>query len=174
LIIGGGFALTAFALWRMSHFDLQMDAAAVTWSGFMQGVGTGIAFVALASVTFTTLAPALRNEGTAIFSLTRNIGSSIGISVMETLLTRNTQIQHAVLGEHVGRYSALLRAQASGALQNLRGVAGFNALVTKQATMIAYNDDFKLMMVLSLTAIPLLLFMRKTDAQPRITHVQID
>jgi DHA2 family multidrug resistance protein len=117
--------------------------------------------VPLAAATFATLSPVLRNEGTALFSLTRNLGSSIGISVVNTLLTRNTQIMHATLGENVNRYSALLRSQFPGGLANLRSIAGLNATVTEQATMIAYNNDFKLMMFLSLAAIPLVLLLRR-------------
>ena len=164
LIIGAGFALTAFSLWQMTGFDLQMDSSTIVWSGLAQGLGTGFVFVPLAAATFATLAPALRNEGTAIFSLTRNIGSSIGISVVETLLTRNTQIMHATLGAHVSPYTPLLRAQLAAGAPTLHTLAGLNATVTQQAAMIAYNDDFQLMMLLSLAAIPLVFLMRKGGA----------
>ena len=79
-IIAAGFALTAMSLWQMTHFYLQMDSVGVVWSGVLQGLGTGFVFVPLSAITFATLAPQLRNEGTAVFSLMRNIGSSIGIS----------------------------------------------------------------------------------------------
>ncbi len=160
-IIGVGFALTAFASWLMSGFDLQMGSSRVVWSGLMQGLGTGFVYVPLAAATFATLTPALRNEGTAIFSLTRNLGSSIGISVVNTLLTRNTQIMHATLGEHISRYSGVLRSQWPDGVPSMRALAGLNATVTEQAAMIAYNNDFTLMMVLSLAAIPLVLLLRK-------------
>jgi DHA2 family multidrug resistance protein len=160
-IIGTGFALTAASSWQMSGFDLQMGASRVVWSGLMQGFGTGFVYVPLAAATFATLSPMLRNEGTALFSLTRNLGSSIGISVVNTLLTRNTQIMHATLGENVNRYSAVLRSQFPGGLTSLRSIAGLNATVTEQATMIAYNNDFKLMMFLSLAAIPLVVLLRR-------------
>ncbi len=170
-IIGSGFALTAASSWQMSGFDLQMDSSRVVWSGLMQGFGTGFVYVPLAAATFATLAPMLRNEGTALFSLTRNLGSSIGISVVNTLLTRNTQIVHAALGEHVSRYSTLLRSELPGGLANARTLAGLNATVTGQATMIAYNDDFKLMMLLSLAAIPLVLLLRKGS---RVAPVHVE
>jgi MFS transporter, DHA2 family, multidrug resistance protein len=164
LIIGAGFALTAFSLWQMTGFDLQMGSSTIVWSGLAQGLGTGFVFVPLAAATFATLAPALRNEGTAIFSLTRNVGSSIGISVVETLLTRNTQIMHATLGAHVNPYAPLLRAQLAAGAPTLHTLAGLNATVTQQAAMIAYNDDFQLMMLLSLAAIPLVFLLRKGGA----------
>lgn len=161
LIIGIGFALTALASWQMTRFDLQMDSATVVWSGLIQGLGTGFVYVPLATATFATLTPALRNEGTAIFSLTRNMGSSIGISVVETLLTRNTQIMHASLAEHINPFSPILRAQLPGGPPSPGALAALNATVTAQANMIAVIDDFKLMMVLSLAAIPMVLLMRR-------------
>jgi DHA2 family multidrug resistance protein len=161
LIIASGFALAAASSWQMTGFDVQMDSSMVVWSGIVQGLGTGFVYVPLAAATFATLTPALRNEGTAIFSLTRNLGSSIGISVVNTLLTRNTQIMHATLSEHVSRYSPVLRAQLPDPAPSLRTLAGLNATVTEQAAMIAYNNDFKLMMLLSLAAIPLVFLLRK-------------
>jgi DHA2 family multidrug resistance protein len=149
-----------------------MDSAKVVWSGVLQGLGTGFVYVPLAAATFATLTPALRNEGTAIFSLTRNIGSSIGISVVNTLLTRNTQIMHATLGEHVSRYSSLLRWQMPDGAPSLRTMAGLNATVTEQAAMIAYNNDFKLMMVLSLAAVPLVFLLRKPRGSVEPVHIE--
>jgi DHA2 family multidrug resistance protein len=160
-VIAGGFALTSFSLWQMTGFDLQMDSSKIVWSGVAQGFGSGFVFGPLAATAFATLAPALRNEGTAIFSLTRNIGSSIGISLAETLFTRNTQIMHASLGEHVNRYSSILRAQLPGGSPTLHALAGLNATVTQQAAMIAYNNNFKMMMVLCLATMPLVLLLRK-------------
>jgi DHA2 family multidrug resistance protein len=160
LIIGIGFVLTAVSLWQMTGFDLQMGTATVVWSGLTQGLGTGFVFVPLASVAFATLAPALRNEGAALFSLMRNLGSSIGISAVETLLTRNTQIVHAGLAAHVTPFGAMARAQPPvGA--TLHSLEIMNAMVTQQAAMIAYNDDFQLMMVMSIVALPLIFLLRK-------------
>jgi DHA2 family multidrug resistance protein len=157
----------------MTGFDLQMDSSRVVWSGVLQGLGTGFVYVPLAAATFATLTPALRNEGTSIFSLTRNVGSSIGISVVNTLLTRNTQIMHATLGEHVNRYSSVLRAQMpDGGAPSWRTLAGLNATVTEQAAMIAYNNDFKLMMALSLAAIPLVFLLRKGATPAKPVHVE--
>jgi MFS transporter, DHA2 family, multidrug resistance protein len=172
LIIATGFGMTAVSSWQMTGFDLQMDSAKVVWSGVLQGLGTGFVYVPLAAATFATLTPALRNEGTSIFSLTRNIGSSIGISVVNTLLTRNTQIMHATLGEHVSRYSPLLRSQMPDGAPSLRTMAGLNATVTEQAAMIAYNNDFKLMMLLSLAAVPLVFLLRKPRGRVEPVHVE--
>jgi len=92
--------------------------------------------------------------------------------VVNTLLTRNTQIMHATVGEHVTRYSPILRAQLSGESPSLRTLAGLNATVTEQAAMIAYNNNFKLMMLLSLAAIPLLFLMRKGRGSAEPVHIE--
>jgi len=164
LIIAAGLAMTSLSMWQMSGFDLQMDSSTVVISGIVQGFGIGFLYVPMASVTFATLAPALRNEGTALFSLTRNLGSSIGISAVETLLTRNAQINHATLAEHLTPYSAIIRAQAPHGAATLHSLTRLNAAVSEQAAMIAYNNNFKLMMLLSLAAIPLTLLLKKAGA----------
>lgn len=166
LIIGVGFALAAFACWQMTGFDLQMDAGTVVWSGFVQGIGIGLIYVALSTATFATLKASLRNEGTAIFSLGRNLGSSIGISVVETLLTRNTQIMHATLAEHVTAFSPIVRAQLHGGSPTVPALAGLNATVTGQAAIVAYNNNFQLLMYFCLASIPLVLLLRKARARP--------
>jgi DHA2 family multidrug resistance protein len=124
-------------------------------------------FVPLAGVAFATLKSSLRNEGAALFSLSRNLGASIGISVVETLLTRNTQTAHASLAEHVTPFSPLMHSQFPGGAPGTRGLSVLNAQVTEQAAMIAYNDNFKLMFWLSLAAIPLLLLLRTGGGAPR-------
>jgi MFS transporter, DHA2 family, multidrug resistance protein len=159
-LIALGFVLSAFSAWQMTHFNLLMDKYPVMWSGIAQGCGTGLVFVPLAGVAFATLKSSLRNEGAALFSLSRNLGSSIGISIVETLLVRNTQVAHASLGEHVTAFSPVVRAQMGGA-PGMHGLAALNGLVTEQANMIAYNDNFKLMLWVSLAAVPLVLLLRK-------------
>jgi MFS transporter, DHA2 family, multidrug resistance protein len=164
-VIGFGFALTAFSAWQMTQFDLQMDASKVMWSGVAQGFGTGLVYVPLASAAFATLRPSLRNEGAALFSLSRNLGSSIGISIVETLLVRNTQIVHASLATHLTPFSPILRAQMPGG-GGAKALTALNAQVTQQATMVAYDDNFKMMMWLALAAIPLVVLLRKGGGAP--------
>jgi DHA2 family multidrug resistance protein len=174
LIIAAGFGLTAFSLWQMTGFYLQMDTPLVVWSGLAQGLGTGFVYVPLAAVTFATLSPQFRNEGTALFSLVRNVGSSVGISVVETLLTRNTQMMHSRLGEQINPYNDVLHSQSPAALSTTHGLAMLNHSVNDQAAMIAYNNDFKLMMVLTLCALPLVLLLRRADRKRAAEPVVIE
>jgi MFS transporter, DHA2 family, multidrug resistance protein len=171
-IIVFGFALTAFALWQMTHFYIQMDSALVVWSGLIQGLGTGFVYVPLAAVTFATLAPSYRNEGTAVFSLLRNMGASIGISVVSTLLTRNTQVMHSRLAEHLTPYGAPLHM--SGGVVSTHSLAMLNESVTAQAQMIAYNNDFKMMMVLALLSIPMVALLRGVKSKPSAEQMVVE
>ena len=88
--VGAASSITAFALWQMTGYSLDYRESDIIWPGVIQGIGLGFVFVPLSAATFATLSPEMRAQGTAIFSLVRNIGSSIGISMVQTLLVRGT------------------------------------------------------------------------------------
>jgi DHA2 family multidrug resistance protein len=124
----------------------------------------GLVWVPLSAVAFTTLPANLRNEGTAFFNLLRNVGSSIGISVVMFLLTQNTQKLHASMAEHITPYNMGNQAAAAHHINtaSLQGLAGLDGSIFNQAAMIAYIDDFQLMMILTLATIPFLFLIKKT------------
>jgi len=166
LIIASGLALTAFSLWQMTQFSLTMNSTPIIVSGILQGFGVGLVWVPLSAVAFTTLPAHLRNEGTSFFNLLRNVGSSIGISVVMFLLTRNTQTLHASIAEHVTAYNAVGNQAAAAAhfnLDTMQGLIGLNGAISNQAAMLAYIDDFQLMMILTLATIPFLFLIKKTQ-----------
>ena len=148
--------ITAFSLWQMTQYTLVLSQSDIVWPGVIQGLGLGLVFVPLSAATFATLSTEMRAEGTAIYSLIRNIGSSIGIALVQTLLARNTQTVHASLTEHITTANPAL-------LDNLatpQAAAALNNEITRQASMIAYVDDFWLMMIATLCVIPLLLLIK--------------
>ena len=162
-IIAFGLALTAFSLWQMTQFSLLMNTWPIMISGVAQGFGVGLVWVPLSAVAFATLPANLRNEGTAFFNLLRNVGSSIGISVVFFLFTQNVQRLHAALGTHITPYNITDNpAAAHFHTGTLQGLAGLDATIYNQASMMAYIDDFQLMMVLTLASIPFLLMIKKT------------
>lgn len=167
LLLATGFAITAFSLWQMAQYTLVLSQSDIIWPGIVQGIGLGLVFVPLSAATFATLTPAMRAEGTAIYSLVRNIGSSIGIALVQTLLVRNTQIAHASLGAHVNYANPALQDAGVSTIYNLSSGAGMTALngeITRQASMIAYVDDYWLMMMLTIAVIPLLFLVKKPAA----------
>jgi MFS transporter, DHA2 family, multidrug resistance protein len=163
LTLLGGFLITAFALWQMTGYSLDLSESDIVWPGAIQGFGTGFVFVPLSAATFATLSTEMRAQGTALYSLVRNVGSSIGISLVQTLLTRNTVIAHAALVERVTSGSSAWNNPAVAGAYNVHtpaGAAFLDAAVTQQAVMIAYIDDFWFMLFLTLLVIPLLLLIR--------------
>jgi MFS transporter, DHA2 family, multidrug resistance protein len=164
LIILSGLIISAIALFGMTRFSLQMDSALFIWTGLLQGVGIGLIFVPLTTLAFATLSPSLRADGAGVFTLVRNLGSSAGISIMQALHTSNSQIIHSGMIEHLRPDNPLARAPTLAApfsLTNPAGVALLNGEVDRQASMIAYIDDFRLMLFVALALAPVLLLMRR-------------
>jgi DHA2 family multidrug resistance protein len=164
LIILFGMTVTAFGLWQQTGFSLQMGTWPFITTGLMQGFGFGFIFTQLSVVTFSTLPRNVLTQGTAIFSLMRNIGGSVGISIVEMLLVENTQVVHSTLAEHVRPDNPLAQQAARAlpySLTEVHGIAALNAEVTRQAQMIAYIDNFHLMLVIMLVAAPFLLLLRR-------------
>jgi DHA2 family multidrug resistance protein len=164
LIIFTGMAITALALWQMTGFSLQMGVWPFITNGILQGFGLGFVFTQLSVATFSTLPRNLLTQGSAMFSLMRNIGGSVGISIVEALLVENTQVVHAQLAEHIRPDNPMAQAPflaAPYSLTEVHGLAALNHEITRQAQMIAYIDDFHLMMIVIFVALPFLLLLRR-------------
>jgi DHA2 family multidrug resistance protein len=148
----------------MTGFSLYMDKDLLLVSGILQGFGLGFVFTPLSTITFSTMPRQSLTQGTAIFSLMRNLGGSVGVSIVEALLVENTQVVHSRLMEHVRPDNPLAHAPFLAAPYSLTtptGVAALNAEVTRQAQMIAYIDDFHLMVIVILVSLPFLLLLRR-------------
>ena len=157
ILVVVGLILTAQSLYTM----------AVISSGIVQGLGLGLVFVPLSTVAFATLEARYRTDATALFSLVRNIGSSIGISIVSAMLVRNVQINHAELSAFVNPFDPnLLAASPAAAAGDPSALSQIDGLVNIQALMISYVDDFKLMMVVTLFALPLVFLLRRPKYAP--------
>lgn len=174
-----GFGLTALSLWQMSQYTLVLSPSDIVWPGVVQGIGLGLVFVPLSTASFSTLAPEVRADGTAIYSLVRNIGSSIGISLVQAFLSRNAQIAHASITEQIHIANPVLQgaaAQAGPYATDGIGAALLNAEITRQATMVAYVDDFWMMFLMTLFIIPLLFLMRpaRSRGASHVAHAAME
>jgi DHA2 family multidrug resistance protein len=146
----------------MTDFTPQMDNYLIIETGIVQGLGLGLVFVPLSTVAFATLDARFRTDAASLFSLVRNLGSSIGISVVTVVLARNVQINHAELGAAITPFNQnLIEAMPGAAAGDPTSLMQIDGLVNIQALMIAYINDFKLMMVVTLCAIPLVFLLRK-------------
>ena len=174
-----GLILTSLSLWEMTLFNANIDGWDIVRTGVTQGFGLGFIFVPLSTITFASLAARYRNEGTALFSLMRNIGSSIGISVVMTYLAQRTQANHAAFADYINPFNLALRQAVEADAYNLttpQGLAAINGEVTRQAAMLAYLQDFRLMMWITLIAIPLVVLLRAPVKQAAASgaHAAID
>ena len=168
LLVGAGFLIGAYVLYEMTLWTPDISEWAVVSAGFTQGLSIGFLAIPINIIAFATLPAAIRTEATSIYSLMRNLGSAIGISITGALLQINTQVNHAIITADVTPFN---RALQSGAVSHFwsigsaRGLALLNEEVTHQATIIAYIDDFKLMLVLAIVVVPLLLLVRTPRLQ---------
>ncbi len=174
-----GFLIAAYSFWLPGGWTLDMSWTPVAIAGFGQGFGVGLMFVPLSLSAFGTLAPGYRNEATALFSLIRNIGGSIGISIAESYLANSIQADHQIIGANVTPFNDALRDSAAHAIWNIHTTAGLSALdfeVNRQAAMAAYLNSFTMMAILSLCMIPLLLMARRVDTgrRPSTGHAAAD
>jgi DHA2 family multidrug resistance protein len=170
-----GLALSAASLVMMSHMSLLQAERLVLLSGFVQGCGTGMVFVPLSTMAFATLDQRFRAEGTAMFTLIRNIGSSIGISSLQVLAIRNTEIVHSRLTEGLRPDNpAMANLPARFSLTEPGGIAALNGEISRQAAMVSYVDAFWFLSILSGGAILLLLLVRKPKraAPPVQVHME--
>jgi len=164
LLILSGLLMTAYSLYQMVGFNLDTSQYDIVESGIIQGLGLGFIFVPLSTITFSTLEPKFRTEAAGLFSLLRNIGSSIGISVVTALLSESTQVNHADIAQHVSPYKFMMQdgfLPQAWSLDTARGLAALNGEVTRQAATIAYLNDFQFMMWVTIAAVPLLIFLRR-------------
>lgn len=173
IMLATGFGISAIALWQMSGYTLVLSKADVVIPGIVQGFGLGLVFVPLSAATFATMSSSLRPDGTAIYSLIRNIGSSIGISVIQTLTTRNTATVHASMVEHLTLFNADRFSEFG--TSTTAGLAAINQEMTRQAAMVAYIDDFIFMLIATAVVLPLILFIRPANRSGNaIEHVAIE
>ena len=163
LLVGSGMVIIAYSLWEMMRFTADVPPSLIVWTGAIQGIGLGFVFIPLSTVTFATLPVHFRTDAASLFSLIRNIGSSIGISVVTSLLTRSIQINHAELSAHVTAINPYLPMHLLGGTSVGRqlATAGLDAEITRQAAMIGYLNDFKLMMIVAIAALPMLFLLKR-------------
>jgi DHA2 family multidrug resistance protein len=181
LLMGAGLTLLCWSFWVMTGWTPDVTERTVALVIVVQGVGLGLVFIPLQVLAFSTLPIALRTEGAALFSLFRNIGAAIGVSVTSDVLAHNAQALHAEIGAYVTPFN---RALQHGAAQHVydatqrHGAAMLDQVVNQQAQIIAYVDDYWMMIFTTAPALLLLLLMRRprtiVAAAPGESHAAMD
>jgi DHA2 family multidrug resistance protein len=166
-LLAFGLAVTAWSFYAMTGWTPDVSQESIIVVGVVQGVGLGFLFVPLSAATLSTLSIEARTEGAGFYSLSRNIGSAVGISVVNALLTRNVQANHASIASHVTDVNRGFENPQIAHFwdpMTAGGRAALDAVITRQAEIIAYIDDYKLLMIATLAVFPLLLvFKRSSD-----------
>ncbi len=167
ILLGVGLGLTAWSFNQMTGWTPDVSQETIIGVTMVQGFGLGFLFVPLSAATLSTLPLSDRTEGAGLFSLSRNIGSSVGISVVNSLLVQNTQANHAAITAYISpvnrAFENPLIAHAWNPL-TAAGRAALDAMITRQASIIAYIDDYKLLMIAALAVMPLLMVFKKPSA----------
>jgi MFS transporter, DHA2 family, multidrug resistance protein len=162
LLLGFGLAGCVVSLYYTIDFSPDTAVFTIVWTSILQGIGLGTMFVPLNTLALGGLPPALRTQGTAMWTLIRNLGGSIGVSIVIASLTNKTTLMHARLAESVTPFNQALADPAAALLDpsTETGRALLEQLVSQQAAIIAYDNNFMLMMVMTLLAFPLVALVR--------------
>ncbi|MDR3520152.1 MAG: DHA2 family efflux MFS transporter permease subunit [Acidocella sp.] len=167
-----GYGMLGLSIYMLEGWTPDVSVGYMTTTIIIQGAGLGFVFVPLQVVAFYTLSPALRTQGTGLLSLVRNVGSAIGISITSALLDRQSQVEHSVLAQYITPFARPL--QVGGAVSKMlnpaspAGASLLNSLVNTQAQIVAYVDDYKLMLLTTIPAVACLLLMRKPPAEAMV------
>jgi len=167
ILIAIGLGFLAVSCWEMSRWTLDVGEWPIIWTGFVQGAGAGIILVPIQAIAFPGLPPQMRTEAAAVFNLVRSVGSSMGVSIALTLLTRETIASHARLVEHLNPYNENLKYEAAARGWDLASAAGLAQVereLARQAAMLGYASDFQLLAFGALAGILLLLLTRRKRA----------
>ena len=175
-LLAVGLTATAIAMFLVSTFSLDVGFWNFWWPLLIQGAGLGLIFVPLTTVTNDPIPRERMGNATSIFNLMRNIGASIGISMVETLQFRRMQTHVNVLGSHITGASTVARGTLEGLRQmfmskgadavvaDRQAHAAIWGMVQRQAAMLSYNDVFRFLGGMFLIMLPLLFLMRKPKA----------
>lgn len=162
ILIAFGLLCISVSGWEMSTWNAEVGEWPLVWTNFVQGVGGGIILVPIQAIAFPALAPHRRTEAAAVFNLVRSVGASMGVSAALTLFVRSASVSHAQLTEHLTRYRDVLHAPATAgawSMATTEGLATLEREVDRQAAMLAYAVDFRILAVAALAGLPLLLLL---------------
>ena len=167
LLLFSGFILSAYSAWRMSQFAPGMNGTPIVISGLIQGAAMGMLFVPLSTIAFATMPPHLRTDASGLFTLIRNIGSAVGISIISASQMNNIAAARTSLVDKISPGNTavqLLPPQLASLSQS--ALAQLDAVVGGQAAFIGYVDAFYMTALLSLGCVPLLLLLRAPKRPP--------
>jgi DHA2 family multidrug resistance protein len=169
-LIISGLSITCASLYYMTYWTDQTGATEITVISIIQGFGFGLVFVPLSTVAFLTLPNHLRTDGTSMLTLMRNVASSIGISLVISQLTQGTRYNYAILSEHINPFNHAMQMPQVRAMIDMatdKGRAMADVIVRAQAQIVAFSQDYQMVMIFTALAIPLAIMIGSTKAALR-------
>ncbi|MBS0640580.1 MAG: DHA2 family efflux MFS transporter permease subunit [Proteobacteria bacterium] len=168
VIVGAGLVLICSSFWMMTGWTPEVSEYTIIITIMIQGAGMGLVFTPLQVLAFATLPATMRTEGASLFSLVRNIGAAIGVSVTSTMLARNTQAMHEIIGSSVTPFNRALMAIGIYDPSTQQGAAMLDKVIHEQAQIVAYSNDYMMLIYTTLPALLLLLLMRRPGGLVRV------
>ena len=163
-----GLIIAAYPAWTMSQWTVDVRPWDVIWTNFLQGSAAGAIWAPLNTLTLSRLNKRVQDQGFALFYLNFDIGSAIGTAAIVSLHARHSQLNHALLTEAVTPFNELLRYGSASRLWEItttEGLAALNLEISRQATMIAYNNSFLISAIVIFALVPLVIFFRHRPAE---------
>jgi DHA2 family multidrug resistance protein len=173
ILVATGLVIECFSFWIMTGWTPDVSQHELILAIILQGAGVGLVFSPLQVLAFATLAPALRTEGASLFSLFRNIGAAVGVSVVTTMLARHAQVLHESIGADVNPFNRALAAFGMISPWHVHGAAMLDQMVNQQAQIIAYNDDYVMLILTTAPSLLLLLLMRGPRHVPSAVETSV-
>jgi DHA2 family multidrug resistance protein len=168
-LIAFGFAVLGFATYMLSSINLDISMSSVVWPNIISGLAMGFIFIPLTTMAMGTLTNQEMGNASGLFNLMRNTGGSIGIAVVTTLLSRGAQVHQAAMVSHLTPYDPAFQQrvqQLSGPAASLQQAYGtIYGIVARQAMVMSFLDNFRLLAGLSLLCIPAVFLFKKVRAR---------
>ena len=169
LTVALGLTAQSFAAWQMAQLNLNLTSFDVFWTNALQGFGFGLAFTPMTVLAFATLPAGQITEASGVFTLVRNFGSSLFISLSIVLLVRSTAANYSRMVEFINPFNATLKGPPAPAAWNIGTTSGLMRLtneIQRQASMIGYINAFYLLALTAAVAVPLVWLMRNRPIEP--------
>ncbi|MDQ1707918.1 MAG: transporter, family, multidrug resistance protein [Pyrinomonadaceae bacterium] len=172
LLMTFGFFVLATSMYLLAGVNLEIASSNIVWPSLINGFAMGFIFVPLTTVAMGTLKREQMGNAAGIYSLMRNIGGGLGISAVTTLLARGAQQHQAVMVSHLTPYDSAFQQR----MQQLQGVFGTTAAgaqkaylslygtLIRQATLLAFVDNFRLLTFVCLACIPLVFLLKRVGS----------
>ena len=181
VLMAGGILMLSWSMWEMTAWTPDVAQWTIILTIIVQGAGLGFVFLPLQVLAFATLPSRYRTDGASLFSLFRNIGAAVGVSITSSMLARNTQVLHESIGASVTPFNRAL--QDGGSVSHAwnpmhaHGAAALDRMINHQAQIVAYINDYYMMIFTTLPSLLLLLLMRRprlSAAGPAEAHAAMD